>query len=127
MKPKIDLIKYIGHPYESYDCLKLVQEFYKDHYDVTVKNYFEGDVPDRREVNSLIVSNKGDFARVDKPQFGDIVVISLYGLECHIGVCTSKGLFLHSVRGAGSLQDKLSRYEKMITGFYRLRDANDPT
>lgn len=122
-KMDIRLLKYLGRPYEKYNCLDLVKEFYSDYYGLTIKNYFEGEVvPDRRTVESLIISGKGDFEEVKgKPEFGDIVVIKLYGVECHIGVCISSSQFLHSARHIGSHIDRLERYSKMIAGYFRHR------
>lgn len=123
----IELRRYIGRPYEQYNCFDLVKEFYRDKFNLELKNYFEGPVPNRKDVESLIVTNKGDFVRVEKPQFGDIVVIRLFGLECHIGVVIESGKFLHSARNVGSILDRLERYNKMIAGYYRHRERNDST
>jgi len=117
-----DLRKYIGRDYESYNCFDLVKEFYLDHFGVEIKNYFDGPVPGRKDIECLIVSNKGDFEEAQIPQFGDIVVICLYGYASHIGVCVGKGKFLHSVRKAGSCLDNLHRYSRMIEGYYRHRE-----
>jgi cell wall-associated NlpC family hydrolase len=119
----MNLIKYIGKEYDRYNCLDLVKEFYLDIFGLTLKNYFEGDVPsDREKLQGLIVSNKGDFDKVGSPKFGDIVVIKLFGYSSHIGVCIGEGRFLHSVRTSGSCMDSLARYSKMIDGFYRHRE-----
>lgn len=116
----INLFKYIGKPYEKYNCLDLVKEVYLDNFGITIKDYFEGPVPDRANVEALIVSNKGEFISVDdKPQFGDIVVIRLYGFECHIGVCIDSKHFIHSIKTSGSCMERLERYHHMITGYYR--------
>lgn len=116
------LIKYIGRPYDKYNCFDLVKEFYKDHFDIDLSNYWEqNNTPDRRVVQTLIASNKGDFIDVSKEVIvlGDIVIVKLYGLECHVGVCVGNGMFLHSIRGVGSCMEHLKKYEKMIAGYYR--------
>lgn len=124
MTKPIHLLKYVGKPYEKYNCFDLVKEFYMDAFGLDIKQYFEGGpVPDRREVETLIVSSKGDFVKVEgKPQFGDIVVLKLYGLECHIGVCINASQFLHSAKKIGSTLDRLERYGNMVAGFYRHRE-----
>jgi hypothetical protein len=122
VKSDISLLKYIGRPYEKYNCFDLAKEFYMDFFKIDIKHYFEGDEKDvnKLEVQTLIVSNKGDFVRVEgKPQFGDIVVVKLYGFECHIGVCVNSSQFLHSAKKIGSSMDRLERYSRMIAGFYR--------
>jgi hypothetical protein len=117
------LFKYLGRDYETYNCFDLVKEFYKDHYNLDLINYFEGDkIPGRKEIESLIATNKGDFVKVGNPKFGDVVVINLYGYSCHIGVYLGRNRLLHSVRGAGSCIDSISRYSKIIDGFYRHRE-----
>lgn len=123
--PVIQLRKYIGRDYKSYNCFDLVKEFYKDQFNLDLANYWEGRVPNRDQVESLIVSNKGDFVKVDVPRFGDIVVLRLYGLECHMGVVVDASKFLHSVRNAGSLIDRTERYSKLIAGYYRHRERHD--
>lgn len=114
--------KYIGRPYEEYNCFDLVKEFYFDVFGVTLKNYFEGDVPDRREVESLIIANKGDFVKVADKKLGDIILLKLYGIECHMGVLISPSQFLHSAKNVGSILDRVERYSHVIGGVYRLVD-----
>lgn len=121
----ISLRKYIGRGYDEFNCFDLVKEFYFDHFGLVIKNYWEGGpVPSRQEVESLIVTNKGDFVQTDKPVFGDIIVIKLYGLECHMGIFIEGGKFLHSARNIGSLIDRVERYHKMIAGYYRHRERH---
>ncbi len=123
----IKLRKYIGRSYEDYNCFDLVKDFYRDQFNLDLQHYFEGgQVPDRKDVASLIVTNKGDFIKVEGiPRFGDLVIIRLYGIECHIGVVIEGGKFLHSARGIGSMIDRLERYNKMIAGYYRHRGRDD--
>ncbi len=119
----MNLTKYIGRPYEKYHCFDLVKEVYLDFFNLSLSNYYESkDIPANSTIQSLIISNKGDFVKVDQPQFGDIVVIKLFGYSCHIGVCIGEGKFLHSIRKVGSCVDNLKRYEKLIDGYYRHRE-----
>ena len=121
-----DLKKYIGRDYATYNCLDLVKEFYMDFFGLEVKNYFDGPVPDRKEVSSLINTNLGDFVEIKNRKeikFGDIVVIKLYGIECHLGVVIEGTKFLHSAKNIGSNMDRLEKYDRLIAGFYRHREA----
>lgn len=112
--------QYIGRPYEKANCLDIAREFYMREFQIEIKQYYEGPTPGPKDVEALIVSNKGEFVAVsDEPQFGDLVVIRLYGVECHLGIFIQKGKFLHSIKTAGSVLDNLTKYEKMIVGFYR--------
>ena len=121
-----NLKKYVGREYEGYNCFDLVKEFYEDQFEICLGQYWESNqpIPDRSTIESLIVSKKGNFKKVVKPEFGDIVVIKLYGLECHIGVMVNHVQFLHSARGAGSHLSRIDKYEKLIAGFYRHVDRD---
>lgn len=121
-----NLSKYIGRSYNVYNCFDLVKEFYQDEYGITLKDYFEGEVPDRKTIECLVVSNKGDFIQVPTPLYGDIVVIRLFGYASHVGICVGEGRFIHSMRGVGSAMDLLPRYGRMIEGFYRHRKEGWP-
>lgn len=114
-----NLSKYVGKNYSVYNCFDLVKEFYKDELGLELQNYFEGQVPERKEIEFLLKTNLGRFQKVEKPQFGDLVVIRLFGYASHIGVCIGDGKFLHSARNTGSCMDTLSRYSKMTEGFFR--------
>ena len=118
-----DLAKYVGRPYENFNCLDLVKEFYLDVFNIKVDNYYDGPVPSPSEVQTLIASNKGEFVQVEMADvtFGDIVVIRLRGMDCHIGVFIEGGKFIHSAKTTGSNIDRLSRYRNMISGYYRHR------
>lgn len=118
----IDLKKYVGRDYNKYNCFDLVKEFYKDFFGVEIKDYYDGATPSAEEVQNLIVSNRGDFDKVDDIKFGDIIVIELFGIECHIGVAVSEYAFLHSIKSTGSSFEKISKYKNRITGFYRHRE-----
>ena len=118
------LAKYVGRGYEDYNCFDLAREFYKDYFGLELKNYYEGATPDRESTTALIKTNKGDFIKVDDPQFGDLVLIRLFGLECHIGVYIEGNKFLHSARGIGSLMDRTERYSRHIAGYYRHREVS---
>ncbi len=112
--------KYIGLDYETHDCFAIVRDFYKDEYGVELLNYFDGQTrPDKQTSENLIKTNEGDFEKIEKEEFGAIVVINLYGYACHIGVCLGDGKFLHSIRKIGSCIEPLSKYQRMIEGFYK--------
>lgn len=119
MKP---IAKYVGRPYEEFNCLDLAREFYKDFFGLEIKHYYEGDKPSDIDAAALIKTNKGDFVKVEKPEFGDLILIRLMGIECHIGVMLEGGKFLHSAKRIGSIVDRMERYSNHIVGFYRHRE-----
>ena len=113
--------RYIGKPYETTNCFDIVREFYLGEFNLEIKQYYSGKTPTDKEVESLVHTNKGDFIRVEEPRFGDLVLIKLKGVECHLGVYIQKENFLHSIKGTGSVLDKVDKYKHLIVGYFRHR------
>jgi cell wall-associated NlpC family hydrolase len=113
--------KYIGKSYEEYNCWDLIKSLYREIYGLDVHQYYGENVPSRKETQSLIRTNKGEFERAEIPSPGDIILIRIGGVESHIGMNISKGRFIHSLSGSGVVIDSLSRYATRITGYYRHR------
>jgi len=110
----------IGIPYEKYDCWGIVREWYKIVFGMELKHYYH-EIPNNRDIaNNLIYSNMGDFKKVDSPEFGDIVLIKLFGVESHIAVYIGEGKILHTQHKTGCIVDKLSKWEKLVTGYFRV-------
>lgn len=117
-----DLSKYIGKEYEKYDCFALVRDFYFDEYGLELRNYFDGNTrPDKDATAYLITTNKGDFEKIESPEYGAIVVINLMGYSCHIGICLGEDKLMHSIKRTGSCIESISKYSRMIEGYYKFR------
>lgn len=110
----------IGIPYEKYDCWGIVREWYKIVYGIELKHYYSEVPNDRNIANSLIYSSMGDFKKVETPEFGDIVLIKLFGVESHIAVYLGDGLILHTSKNTGCIIDRLSKWGKVVTGYFRI-------
>lgn len=112
----------VGIPYSEQHCFLLAKKFYKDVFNIELKHYCE-DVPVKRsDVENLIFSNVGDFKKVDKPKFGDLVLLQVHGFECHIGIHIDEDHFLHASRINGSVLDRYSKWKTLISGYYRLKE-----
>lgn len=110
----------IGTPYSEKNCLDIVKDFYRIELGVEIKHSFDGDVNDREHIKNLIYSNIGEFKKVDNPQYGDIILMKMRGLESHIGVYLDEVRFLHTSQTTNCVIDRLQRWDKVIVGFYRL-------
>jgi hypothetical protein len=87
---------------------------------VELRQYYQGKTPTPAENQALIQSNRGEFIKVeDEPAYGDLIVLNLSGLECHIGIFIKPEKFLHSIEGKGSVLDNIERYKHRIVGYYR--------
>lgn len=110
----------IGIDYEKLNCWDLAEVFYERVFEIEVKHYFDEAPEDKSEIKSLIFSNIGDFTKVDSPEFGDLILINVHGIESHIAIYVGDGMFLHTTKGTGSCLDRIERWVKTISGYYRL-------
>lgn len=121
-----DFSSLIGIPYEEKDCWGIAVEWYRLVLGIELKHYYDEVPNDRTKANSLVYSSLGDFEKIETPKFGDIILIKLFGVECHIAIYLGEGKIFHTQRNVGSMVDRLSKWEKVITGYYRVK-PNDKT
>lgn len=114
----------IGRPYEELNCWGLTVKFYSLVLKTELSGIYDGPEIGRSHTENLIYSNKGEFERVDVPQFGDIILIRLYGFESHIAVYLDNGLMLHTSKNTGSVIENTARWKNLIVGYYRIGKSN---
>lgn len=117
----------IGLKYEEYDCWGLVKLFYSKIFGVELLQWF--DYENRtHEVDTktwaiiseeMIKSKTSNFEQVNKPKFGDILVLRIFGHAAHLGIYLSGQEILHTNKANGAFIDRMKRWEKMIEGIYR--------
>lgn len=118
----------IGLQYSECNCWKLAQLFYKQVLNIELKNYFEEMPKGLQERKNLVHTNVGDFVATTEPKFGDLILLTIVGYESHIAINIGGGRLLHSTEKIGSHIDKISRWEKMVSGFYTVNEGhNDKT
>lgn len=115
----------IGIPYSEKDCWGIVVDFYKLEFGIELKNYYDAPPNDIGKANKLIYSSMGDFEKVSDLKIGTILLISFKGIESHIAVYVGEGKILHSYDPVGCVIEPISKWEKLITGYYRIK--NDKT
>lgn len=113
----------IGRPYVQMNCWQLVRVFYKRVFNIDLNSYVKETPSSRDDINQLIVANMGEFERVDgNARFGDLMLIKIHGIESHIGVYLGYGKFLHSSEKTGSVIEGVEKWERVIVGYFRLKD-----
>lgn len=112
----------IGITYEEMNCWEAVRLYYKDVMNITLKNFQTEDPLNKEFTNEIICSEKGNFKKVNPADrmVGDIIVISIRGIESHIAVYVGDGNMFHSSHKVGSVVESVRRWENLITGYYRL-------
>lgn len=110
----------VGIPYEDMDCMQIVNQFYSQELGKELVTYYK-EIPDtKEEANSKILDAQKDFEEVKGTRKkGDLLLISLFGVECHIAVCIDSQTMLHTTKNTGSVIDRISKWEKVIVGTYR--------
>lgn len=117
-----DYSNLVGIPYSEMNCWELAQAFYSQVLGVQLKHYYLDAPRDRLETQSLIYSSKGDFRKVHMAMFSDIILLKIRGIESHIAIYLGGGLMLHTDKHRGSYIDRVERWSKTITGYYRLTE-----
>lgn len=121
----------IGLPYSSFDCWDIVKLFYKKVYSKDLDLGLNYAPPKLRDTNhkewavfskDLINSNKHNFKKVNNPQFGDIVLLNIFGISAHLGIYINEKQILHTSSATGCMIDRLDRWKKRIDGYYRIDD-----
>ena len=118
MAPKYAAL--IGTPYSKMNCWDVAREFYRLEMGEELKHYMVDSIEDREAIKNLIYANSGEFFKVDTPEFGDLMLIKIRGIESHIAVYLGQGRLLHSMQSAGCVVDRVDRWDKVILGYYRL-------
>lgn len=119
-----DFSKLIGIPYAEMNCWDAAREFYALCFGVALRHYCEIAPADRNDVRALIYSNIGEFEKVDgEYQFGDLLLLKIRGIECHIAIFVGNGKLFHSSKTTDSCIDSLEKWKHLITGCYRIKEA----
>ena len=74
------------------------------------------------ELAGLITSKAQDAQAVDQHRVGDIIVITIAGQPCHVGIVIGGGLMLHSLKGHDSAVEsyRAKKWATRIEGVYRV-------
>lgn len=109
----------IGLPYFAFDCWQLVKLFYHKIYGVELLRYSYEDPNDTENISSIVNATKHEYQLVEKPEFGDIILLRIHGVAAHVGIYLNENHFLHTTEKTGSIVDSLHLWKHKILGYYR--------
>lgn len=112
--------KLVGTPYKELDCYGIIREFYC-FYGIELKKYYETYPDNQENAAKLIAKYAQDFERVQKPEYGDIIILNLLGFPSHCALYLSEGKMLHTNSKVNCIVDKIERWQTKIEGYYRLK------
>lgn len=117
-------IKYIGINFDDFDCYHLTKKIYKEVYnldilDTNVKHY-ESDL-----INKSYMEEASNWIKVDinEAREGDIVALrfdpNFSKIVTHFAIMINNTQIIHTTERTGSIVENVSKYYKLIDGFYR--------
>jgi len=129
----INANRYIGIPFaergrswEGCDCWGLVRLVYAEEYGIDLPSYLDEDytTTDGPHVSSLIDHRKADGWRPLPPgeeRAGDVVLLRVTGLPCHVGIVLRPGQMLHIMRGTNACVERYwsPLWNRRVMGIYR--------
>jgi cell wall-associated NlpC family hydrolase len=124
---------YIGIPFASggrdrdgADCYGLVRLVRTEQFGGALP-LLSGDYADAdnfAETEALMRSKRPLLAgrRTETPEAGDLCVLKFHGLPVHLGICAGGGWMLHTLKGAGSVLQRISdpHLAGRIEGWYHV-------
>lgn len=124
---RVDYAQFLHLRYAPpHTCFKLVQRVFEQAYGVTLDDYAEGVAPNDTTQRAARFHEKLTQLcyRVEQPQEGDVIVISVATQPWHIGVVTRPGEMIHCVDNADAVIESYTsfRWRSRIEGFYRYAD-----
>lgn len=116
-----------GRNKEGFDCWGLVVVLYKHFYNISLNEYPDITLPSIKECSGtseklkVELKNQTDFYEVVSAEFGDVILLNVYGEPLHIGFCLDNEAMLHTDRKHGVAIENFTglKWNRKIAGFYR--------
>lgn len=128
----MDVNEYIDIPFKNKgrtkdgaDCWGLVRIVLHEQFGVQLPDLLDGynSAFNSDAVSGLIEIQKGVIAatKQERPENGDIALIAIGGIVCHVGVYID-GMILHIERGKDAILERIDSLDKRakIKGYYRV-------
>jgi cell wall-associated NlpC family hydrolase len=126
--------EYVGLPFadhgrdrEGLDCWGLVRLALREQLGIELPSFDVGyeKSTDSGDVARLVDEGRPliGAARVSDPRPGDIVLLMIRGLPCHVGVYVGGGCMLHARRRTAAVVEDLRSpmWSRRVEGYYRCR------
>lgn len=118
-----------GRTYSGWDCYGPAFLGYRDILGIILPSFIDdyvnaGDTKaSRRVIHDIIISQKHNWDKIDKPQAMDIVLFRFGDTEIHLGLMVDKNRFLHCERKINTVIERIdsAKWKNRIEGIYRLK------
>lgn len=123
--------EYGGRGPDSYDCYGLLMELHKRQGKIVPDYRSTSDSQVVAETMRASIENKVWIAKWQKKfprdipaiaslEAGDVLLLKIKGLPCHVGMVTGRDQFVHTWEGVGGvLTERASLWKQRILGIYK--------
>lgn len=128
---------YIGLPFLEHgrtdaglDCWGLVRLVYERQFGIALPSFATdyGSTVDVQTIAQLVAGEQKHWSEVPPADVacGDVILLRVRGLECHVGIVLEEGKFLHVIKGANCCIEsyKSLLWRKRVSGFWRYSHAS---
>ncbi|WP_157975353.1 NlpC/P60 family protein [Photorhabdus sp. CRCIA-P01] len=111
----------VGRPFiqEKFNCYTLIQDFYKQKYDIKLNDYQKSERDDDIFLNNI---EREGFYSISKRELieGDVILMQINGPTAnHTAIYLGEDKILNHMGNRPSGYNQLSRFSKYIVGYYR--------
>lgn len=118
-------IKYkaFGRDFSGADCWGLVCLYYEKELGIILPEYLGSDPANLKESSKKAAKEKLLWNNIEKgfEKKGDVVLLKIGNLACHVGIVVRKGTMLHIEKGVDSIHEEYNSpyWRRRIEGFFR--------
>ena len=121
----MDLNKYIGLPYEDYDCWQLIKLIYENELKTALPDYRKmynssSDIKQTGPVVSHGIAD-GHWEKVEAPEPNDVLIFDILGVPSHCGLYIDNGDFIHAFNKCNAVVENITdlSWNRRLNGVYR--------
>ena len=115
----LDFSKWVGIPYEKFDCWHLLVKFYEEELKIVLPPYYEIRPENPKIVGGMVEEAKASYKEVYSVENFDLLLVEMFGVHCHIGMYY-KGKIFHTHKSTGSVFESYAKWQKRVVGIYRV-------
>ena len=115
--------KYVGLPFEIYNCWQLICLVYKKEFNTLIPTYENeyDDALDKEKISKIYARELKLWVKTDVPKPPDIVVCRVKGQPWHAGIMLDEGTMLHTLKHVNAIVEHYDRFvwKNRVLGFWR--------
>ena len=118
-----------GRDYSGIDCWGIPMLAYRDMLGIELPSFIDDYVDpgdsdaSRRVIQDIILMQKQNWEKVEKPQALDVVLFRFGDTQTHLGLMVDDKCFLHCERKVNTIIERVgcAKWQNRVEGIYRLK------